>query len=64
MKSTEIPGNSSGSAKKGVLPENYVAQLDFTSIFAQFISMISLQNIEILQKNIASGKMVVDSLYL
>ena len=35
---------------RGVAHKNCVTQLDFTSIYVQFISMICLQNIETLRK--------------
>ena len=37
-------------------PKNCVAQLDFTSVCAQFISMICLQNIETPRKLLLQGK--------
>ena len=49
MKSIEIIGNCSGSADKGRDKKSSFL-LDFTSIYAQFISVICSQNIETLRK--------------
>ena len=42
--------------QKGVWPKNCVAQLDLTSIYTQFIFMVSLQNIKTLRKVLLQGK--------
>ena len=55
MKSIEILGNCSSFADTGCGP-GIVTQLDFTSIYAQFISITHLQNIETLQKILLLGK--------
>ena len=56
MKSTEILGNDSGSPDKECDLKNCVIQLDFTSVYLQFISKICLQNIQTARKIFLQGK--------
>ena len=55
MKSIDDLGSYSGSTDKDVT-QNSVTQLDLTSVYAQFISMVCLQNIETPPKILLSGK--------